>query len=64
MWRCKCCGGTKFEIVKKIVDEDTGRKKSPLNIKDINGIVMCCKCYNRGEDINDIATWEDEYERD
>lgn len=59
MWRCKCCGGTKFEIVKNIVDRDTGRRKSTLNIKDINGIVMCCKCYNHGENIRDIATYEE-----
>ena len=57
MWKCKKCGGRKFEIDKRIIDRD---KKSTLNIKDINGSVMCCNCYNLGKDIYDIATWEEE----
>ena len=58
MWRCKHCGGRKFEAYKRIIDRDSGSKKSTLNIKDIIGRVMCCNCYNHGEDIRDIATWE------
>lgn len=30
---------------------------------EIERSVMCCRCYNQGKDIRDIATWEDEDER-
>ena len=64
MWKCKKCGGRKFEIDKRIIDRDSGSKKSTLNIKDINGSVMCCKCYNHGEDIRDIVTLDGEMKID
>lgn len=60
MWRCKFCGGTKFEIERKIIKRDFGSEKNTLNINDIKGRVWCCKCYNQGEDIRDIAFLEGE----
>jgi hypothetical protein len=59
MWRCKFCGCTKFEIEKKIIDKNFDSKKNTLNINDIKGIVRCRNCYNWGEYIEDIGTWED-----
>lgn len=64
MWRCKKCGGRKFEIERKIINRDFDSKKNTLNINDIKGSVRCCKCYNCGEDIQGIADWEGENERD
>ena len=60
MWRCKICGCTKFEMEKKIINRDLDSKKNTLNINDIKSSVMCCICYNKGEYIRDIATWEGE----
>lgn len=60
MWRCKFCGGTKFEIERKIIDRNFDSKKNTLNINGIKRSVMCCNCYNQGEDIRDIAFWEGE----
>ena len=58
MWRCKFCGCTKFEIEKKSLIKILIVKKNTLNINDIKGIVRCRNCYNWGEYIEDIATWE------
>lgn len=64
MWKCKKCGCTKFEMERKIINRDFGSKKNTFNINDVKSSVMCCICYNQGEDIRDIATWEGEDERD
>jgi len=66
MWRCKLCGCTKFEMERKIINRDFDSKKNTfnININDVKSSVMCCICYNQGEDIRDIATWEEEDERD
>lgn len=63
MWRCKFCGCTEFDIQIKIIDRNFD-KKNTLNINDIKRIVMCCNCYNWGENIEEIATLEEEDERD
>ena len=52
MWRCKYCGGKKFEIILKRIE----------NINCIKRSVMCCNCYIHGEDINDIAYLEEKDE--
>ena len=49
MWRCKSCGGKKFEIILKRIE----------NINCIKRFAMCCKCHICGEDINDIAYLEE-----
>lgn len=51
---------------RKIINRDFDSKKNTfnININDIKSSVMCCICYNQGEDIRDIATWEGENERD
>nr|DAW38706.1 MAG TPA: nucleic-acid-binding protein [Caudoviricetes sp.] len=64
MWVCKFCGCTEFDIERKIIDRDFDSKKNTLNINDIKRSVMCCNCYNWGKYIEEIAYWEDEYERD
>ena len=66
MWRCKLCGGTKFEMERKIINRDFDSKKNTfnININDVKSSIMCCRCYNQGEDIRDIATWEGKDERD
>ena len=64
MWRCKFCGCTKFDMQIKIIDRDFDSKKNTLNINDIKRSVMCSNCYNWGKYIEDIATWEEEDERD
>lgn len=64
MWKCKKCGGRKFEIERKIINRDFYSKKNTININDIKGSVRCCNCYNQGEDIYDIGFWEGENERD
>ena len=58
MWRCKFCGFTKFDMRIKIIDRNFEHKKNTLNISDIKRSVMCSNCYNWGEYIEDIATWE------
>lgn len=63
MWRCKKCGGTKFELERKIINRYFDSKKNTININDIKRSVWCCKCYNCGEDIQHIANWEEEDER-
>ena len=60
MWKCKHCGGRKFEIERIIIDS----KKNTININGIKRSVMCCNCSNCGEDIQAIADWEEEDERD
>lgn len=62
MWKCKKCGGTKFELERKIINRDFDSKKNTLNINAIKGSVWCCKCHNCGEDIQDIADWEGDNE--
>lgn len=64
MWRCKFCGCTKFDMQIKIIDRNFDRKKNTLNINDIKRSVMCSNCYNWGEYIEDIATWEEVREID
>ena len=48
----------------KIIDRNFDCKKNTLNINDIKRSVMCSNCYNLGEYMEEIAYWEDEYERD
>lgn len=61
MWRCKICGCTKFEMERKIINRNFDSKKNTfnININDVKSSVMCCICYNQGEDIRDIATYEE-----
>ena len=71
MWKCKECGGTDFEVeidgyIELDLKEngDFDYKKDTLNVSNIHPYISCCKCGNEDEEIDKIANWEEEDERD
>ena len=71
MWKCKECGGTDFEVeidgyIELDLKEngDFDYKKDILNVRNIHPYISCCKCGNEDEEIDKIANWEEEDERD
>ena len=70
MWKCKKCGCTHFNLFfsRKIEAEFDSVEvvetySATLEILKEN-YVECIECKNKGKNIEDIATWEEEDERD
>lgn len=65
MWHCKECGGNKFKVeIDGFVEIDLKKngvyeyKKETLNIRNNHTYISCCKCFNYGETIEEVADWE------
>lgn len=63
MWKCKKCGGTNFTETISGGSQSTifDKEGNPKEVFDQDleyDEVMCDRCDNTGESIQDIATWK------
>lgn len=65
MWKCKKCGCEKFhQDISGGYSEITELDENGCVVNSVDytdyGIIYCTKCGNDGNDIDEIARWEDE----
>lgn len=58
MWKCKNCGGEIIE--KRIIEYALSKNKKHKKIYSDNFFYQCDECDNHGNDVEDIAEWEEE----